>query len=74
MKELHERGIPGFLIYPATLKVTVEGAQRTFSSAQEAARFLEEEFVERGRQPGTGRTARAQNNEKPDRGQNNATG
>ena len=48
MKELHERRIPGFLIYPATLRMTVKGAQRTFGSAQEATRFLREEFGERG--------------------------
>lgn len=39
-KELHERGVPAFLLYPATLKMTFKGEQRTFTSAEEAARFL----------------------------------
>ena len=40
MKELYERGIPAFPIYPATLRMTIDGEQRTFTSAHEAAQFL----------------------------------
>lgn len=43
MKELYERGIPAFLIYPATLRMTINGEQRTFTSAREAAQFLRKE-------------------------------
>lgn len=46
MKELYERGIPAFLIYPATLRMTMNGEQRTFTSAREAAQFLKKEAGE----------------------------
>lgn len=40
LKELHERRIQAFLLYPATLRMTINGEQRTFTSATEAAEFL----------------------------------
>ncbi|KAI3361658.1 hypothetical protein L3Q82_002025 [Scortum barcoo] len=46
MKEVYERGIPAFLIYPATLRMTINGEQRTFTSAHEAAQFLRKEAKE----------------------------
>lgn len=46
MKELYERGIPAFLIYPATLRMTINGEQCTFTSAREAAQFLRKEASE----------------------------
>lgn len=46
MKELYERGIPAFLLYPATVRMTTKGEQRTFTSAREAAQFLRKEAGE----------------------------
>ncbi|KAJ8403200.1 hypothetical protein AAFF_G00354170 [Aldrovandia affinis] len=38
-KELYALGIPLFLIYPATLRVTHKGKKLTFTSAQDAENF-----------------------------------
>ena len=39
-KALRERGTPAFLIYPATLRVTVDGQQRSFTSPREVEELL----------------------------------
>lgn len=46
MKELYERGVPAFLIHLATLRMTINGEQRTFTSAREVAQFLRKEAGE----------------------------
>lgn len=41
-RKLHAKGIPNFLIYPATLRVTYRGRQLTFNTAKEADDFCED--------------------------------
>lgn len=43
MKELRERNIAAFLIYPAILKMNHRGTQRSFASPEEVRRFLDGE-------------------------------
>lgn len=40
-KYLREEGIPSFMIYPATLKITLGGEQRSFTTPEEAEEFLQ---------------------------------
>lgn len=39
-KSLREKGISSFLIYPATLKITLDGEQCSFSTPEDAEEFL----------------------------------
>lgn len=40
-KSLREKGISSFMIYPATLKITLDGEQRSFSTPEDAEEFLQ---------------------------------
>lgn len=52
-KSLREKGISSFIIYPATLKITLDGEQRSFSTPEDAEEFL------RGSQRGVSTTRAA---------------